>query len=246
MNAPSPALVQELAPTGRLRAAINFGNIVLAQRKGDGSAGGVSVALAHELARRLGLTLELVTYEVAGKVVEAIKDKVWDIAFLAVDPVRATEISFTSPYVLIEGTYLVAEGSSLKAVEDFDREGLRIAVGKGTAYDLFLTRQLKQSELVRYATSQIAIDHFIAGETEAAAGVRQPIEKAAQAHTGYRVIPGRFTAIEQAMALPKGREQAAAYVQAFVEEMKANGFVAEALLRSNQLDAAVAPPAKAG
>jgi polar amino acid transport system substrate-binding protein len=244
---PAAAQVQagtarDLAPTGRLRAAINFGNPVLATRASNGELSGVSVDLARELARRVDLPLDLVPFDGAGKVTAAAGSDVWDIAFLAVDPRRAEEIAFTAPYVVIEGTYLVREGSPAQAIEDLDQSGTRIAVGRGSAYDLFLTRALKRATLVRAETSAEAIELFASAGLEAAAGVRQPLVTFVQGTPGYRVIPGRFMAIEQAMGTPRGRDVAWAALRGFVEEMKASGFVAAALARHNQPDAMVAPP----
>jgi polar amino acid transport system substrate-binding protein len=234
--------IRDIAPKGRLRAAINSGNIVLARRDPDGELRGVSVDLARELARRLNLPLELVPFDTAGKVTASAGSDVWDIAFLAIDPLRAAEITFTPPYVLIEGTYLVPDASPLRSVADFDRRGLRIAVGRGSAYDLFLTRTLKQSSLVRAETSEDAIRTFVDDKLDAAAGVKQLLVISARDRPGFRVIPGRFMAIEQAMGVPRGREAAAVYLRDFIEEMKASGFVAAALARHQQPDAAVAPP----
>lgn len=235
---------RQLAPSGRLRAAINFGNPVLAQKaSGAGAPCGVSVDLARALGERLGLPVDLVTFEAAGKVFEALQTGAWDLAFLAIDPARAAEIAFTSPYVIIEGTYLVRAASPFRSVDELDRDDVRIAVGRGAAYDLFLTRTLKQAQIVRADTSAAAIDLFLAGGLDAAAGVRQPLSAAARAQPGLRVLDGRFTAIEQAMGLPRARAAGLAFVQSFIEEMKACGFVAAALARSGQGDAAVAPPA---
>jgi polar amino acid transport system substrate-binding protein len=239
-------VVKDLAPTGKLRAAINLGNIVLAQGTPQ-EPRGITVELARELAKRLGVPLEMTFYDAAGKVFEALKAGTWDIAFLAIEPVRAAEIAFTAPYVLIEGNYMVPAESALKAPADVDRAGVRIAVAKGSAYDLYLTRTLKHAQLVRSQTGPAAMDMFVADKLEAAAGVKQPIVLYAKSHPGLRVIEPRFMAIEQAMGTPRaryaGREAAPNYLRAFVEEMKASGFVADALKRSNQPDAAVAPPA---
>jgi len=241
-NAPSN-VVKDLAPTGKLRVAINFGNPVLAQKDpATGDARGVSGDLARELARRLGVAVEFVAFETAGKVTDALPSGVWDICFLAIDPVRAAGIDFTPPYVVIEGTYLVPQDSALRTIEDVDRAGVRVAVGKGSAYDLYLTRALKQAKLERYPTSAAALDAFLKDRLEAAGGVKQPIVAFAKAHPEVRVIPGRFMAIEQAMGTVKGRTAGARYLRAFVEEMKASGFVAKALSASGQADAAVAPP----
>jgi polar amino acid transport system substrate-binding protein len=241
-----PGAHSELAPTGKLRAAINFGNPVLAQKDpASGEPRGVSVDLARELGRRLGVPVELVTYDAAGKVFDTLKTGAWDIAFLAIDPARATEIAFTAPYVVIEGTYLVPADSPLHTIEGVDQDGVRVAVGNKSAYDLYLTRTLKRAQLVRVPTSPEAIDVFLKDKLEAAAGVKQPLLQFAKTHPNVRVMDGRFMAIEQAMGIPKGREAGALYLREFVEEMKASGFVARGLEKSGQGDATVAPKAPA-
>jgi polar amino acid transport system substrate-binding protein len=240
MTTVPPDVVKDLAPTGKLRAAINLGNPVLAQKGPGGEPRGVTVDLANELARRTGLALELVPFDAAGKVFEALKGGAWDIAFLAIEPVRAAEIAFTAPYVIIEGVYMVPKDSSLQTVADVDRAGVRIAVNKGSAYDLFLTRTIKNAEIVR---GESGVDLFIKDKLEAAAGVKQPLVAYARTNANVRIMDGRFMEIRQAMGTPQGRNAAAGYLRTFVEEMKASGFVADALKRSNQPDAAVAPAA---
>jgi polar amino acid transport system substrate-binding protein len=244
---PSSDVIAELASGGRLRAAINFGNSVLAQRDpgGAGAPRGVSAELARALAGQLGVAIDYVAYDAAGKVVDALKaaDGAWDIAFLAIDPVRAAGIDFTAPYVVIEGTYVVPAESALHAVTDVDRAGVRVAVAQGSAYDLYLTRALRHATLVREPSGPEALDRFVRDQLEAAGGVRQPIAAFAATRPDMRVIPGRFMLIEQAMGTPKGRPKSIAYLRRFVEEMKASGFVARALKKSGQADAAVAPPA---
>jgi polar amino acid transport system substrate-binding protein len=239
-------VVAELAPRGALRVAINYGNGVLAQRDpAGGPPRGVSGELARTLAERLGVPIQYVAYDAAGKVTDALKDDVWDVCFLAIDPVRGEGIAFTAAYVIIEGAYLVPQASPLKAVDEVDRDGVRVAVGKGSAYDLYLTRALKHASLVRAPSSPAALDQFLADRLEVAAGVKQPIVAFAAAHPDTRVIPGRFMAIEQAMGTPKQRVAGVRYLKRFVEDMKASGMVARALQASNQPDAAVAPAAPA-
>jgi polar amino acid transport system substrate-binding protein len=240
---PSAEVIGELAPTGELRAAINFGNPVLAQKEpASGAPRGVSVDLARELGRRLGVAVKLVTFDAAGKVFAALADGAWDVAFLARDPERATKVLFTPPYVIIEGTYLVRAGAPFRAVDELDRPGVRISVGDGAAYDLYLSRTLKHAELVRSETSAGAVELFLRGSLDAAAGVKNALVDHVRSHPGLRVIEGRFTVIEQAVATPRRRVLTARYLQGFVEELKGNGFIAAALERSGQRDAAVAPP----
>ena len=241
MTTISPDIIKDIAPTGTLRAAINIANPVLVQADpAGGTPGGVTVDLARELAKRLGLKLEPVVIDGAGKSFEAVKAARCDIGFLAIEPARAADIAFTAPYVIIEGVYAVRADSPIKANTDVDRAGVRIAVNKGAAYDLYLTRSLKQATLVR---AEDSFDLFVRDKLEVVAGVKQAVVRFAAATPGVRVLDGRFMEIQQAMCLPKGREAAARYLRAFVEEMKASGFVAAALKRSNQPDATVAPPA---
>jgi polar amino acid transport system substrate-binding protein len=234
---------QELTPTGIVRAAINLGNPILAQRDPvTGALGGVSVDLARELGRRVGVEVTLLPFASAGQVFAVAESDTWDVAFLAIDPARATEILFTAPYVVIEGGYLVREDSSLTDVAEVDRPGVTIAAGKNAAYDLYLTRHLKQARLVHAATSPGAVELFLDGGADVAAGIRKPLQELAGRQPGLKVLDGRFMAIEQAMGTPKGRPEGALYLSRFIEEMKASGFIAEALARSGQGDALVAPP----
>jgi len=240
----TPELRTQFAPSGTLVAGVNFGNPVIAQKDpAGGDPRGVGPELARELARRLGVPIRYVVYDTAGKMADAAKQGAWDVAMLAVDPARAETIAFSAPYVLIEGTYLVRNDSPLRSVDEFDRKGLRISVALRSAYDLFLTRTLKQAEIVRLPTSQAAIDDFVAGKVDVAAGVRQPLAATARKVPGLRVIEGSYMTIGQASGVPGARAAAARYLRDFIEEAKASGFVARKLRESGITDAKVAPPA---
>jgi polar amino acid transport system substrate-binding protein len=235
----------DLAPTGKLRAAINLGNAVLAQKDAaTGQPKGVTPDLARELGRRLGVPVELVVFEAAGKVFDAAKSGAWDIAFIAIEPVRAAEVEFTAPYVIIEGGYMVPKDSPLKVNADVDRPGVRIAVGLKSAYDLYLTRTIKNATVVHASAGggSAMIELFLKDKLEVVAGVKPGLVAYAKEHPDVRVMDGRFMEIQQAMGTPKGRLAGAQYLRAFVEDVKASGFVAEAIKRSNQ-SATVAPPA---
>ncbi|KDP85454.1 ABC transporter substrate-binding protein [Cupriavidus sp. SK-3] len=236
------ALQRAFAPTGRLRASINLGNPILATRNPSGGAPtGVSVDLATELAQRLGLPLELVVFDAAGKSVEAVRSERTDFGFFAIDPLRGQGIHFSIPYVLIEGSYLVREDSMLMENGQVDQAGHRVVVGKGSAYDLFLTRELRHAEIIRAPTSPAVVDTFIAEGAEVAAGVRQQLEADAGRLAGLRLLPGRFMVIRQAMGLPdRGGPIAFEYLAVFVKDVIGSGFVGAALSRHGILGAAVA------
>jgi len=235
----SADVLKDLAPTGTLRASINLGNIVLAQGTPDNPTG-VTPELARELAKRLGVPCALTCFDGAGKAFDAMKGAQVDIVFLAIEPVRAAEIEFTAPYVIIEGCYIVPNGSALKSPADVDRPGIRVGVNQRSAYDLFLTRNLKNATLVR---SEDGAATFVKEKLDAAGGVKQSLQKFIAVTPGVRLIDERFMEIQQAMGCAKGKLAGAAYLRNFIEEMKANGFVADALRRSGQRDAAVAPAA---
>ncbi|WP_076998266.1 ABC transporter substrate-binding protein [Variovorax sp. KK3] len=232
---------QAIAPGGTLRAAINFGNPILAKRGAGNQPQGVSVDLAREAAKRLDLPIELVQFDSAGNVVEALKAGRVDLAFVAIDPVRGADMDYTAPYVIIEGAYLVRSGSALQRNDEVDRAGTRVVVGRGSAYDLFLTRELKSATLVRAPTSPAVTDMFMTQNLDVAAGVKQQLEADARRVGGVRLLPGRFMVIEQSMGVPKGRAAAQAWLSGFIEEMKRSGFVAAALERHAIEGAAVAP-----
>ena len=243
---PHDRIVACFAPSGTLRAAINLGNPILAgSDPSTGAARGVSVDLARELGRRLGVAVELVTVDNAAKSVDAVVHGRADIGFFAVDPLRGADIAFTAPYVLIEGCYLVHEGSPLRSNDEVDRPGRRVVVGRGSAYDLYLSRALKSAELVRAPTSPVVVDEFLAQRADVAAGVKQQLEADAARVGGVRLLPGRFMVIEQAMGLPASRGDAGlAALAEFVEHAKTSGFVAAALARHRIQGALVAPPAR--
>ena len=235
------AVVHDLAPTGSLRAAINLGNPVLAAKDTQsGALSGVSVDLAKALGERLAVPVTLVPYDSAGKVSGAAKSDIWDICFLAVDPKRAEDITFTAPYVVIEGSYLVPADSPIHTMTDVDRDGIRISVGRGSAYDLFLHRVIHHATLVQAPTSPAALALFVKDRLEVAANVRQPLEAYAATHPDVRLLPGHFMEIAQAMGIRNGRQAGADYLRHFVDEMKANGFIAKSL-RAHGQDATIPP-----
>jgi polar amino acid transport system substrate-binding protein len=242
-GAPSPEVLKDLAPTGTLRAAINFGNPVLAQKGPDGEPKGITPELAAALAKRLGVPVDYVRREAAGKVFEALAARTVDVGFIAIEPARAAQVDFSPPYVILEGTYMVLKDSPLETVDDVDKPGIKIGIGLASVYDLYLTRTLKHATLVRASVggAGAGIPLFRDQKLDAAAGVREALDAYAKDHPDVRVMPGRFEEIRQAIGTPKGRTAGAAYVRGFIEEMKASGFVADAFNRSGQT-APVAPP----
>lgn len=245
MSPVSPAVRSDLAPTGTLRVGINHGNLVLAQKNpATGEVKGVAVDMAHELGRRLEVPVVLVQYTSAGQMTDALSTGAWDVAFLAREPGRAGEIGFTAPHLLIEGTYLVPAGAPYARVADVDREGVRIAVSEKSAYDHFLTRNIKHATLVRGAGNSAGLGLLQAGKADVIAGVRQLLLMDQTKLPGSKVLEDRFMVIEQAMGMPCGRDAGLRYAKEFIEDVKASGFVARSLEKSGVRGVPVAPPEK--
>ena len=241
---PDLSVIRAFAPTGKLRASINLGNPILAGKDTSGAPTGVSVDLARALAATLGVEFELMVCNSAGKSVQVVSEERADVGFFAVDPRRGETIAFTEPYVLIEGYYLVRDASPIRCNEDVDQRAVRVAVGEGSAYDLFLTRELKHAQIVRAPTSPTVVQTFLDQGLEVAAGVKQQLEADARQAGGLRLLDKRFMVIRQAMGLPKSRGPAAAdALRAFVEEAKASGLVAQSLARHEIIGASIAPAA---
>lgn len=236
-DAQTDAARRQLTPTGTLRVGINYGNVVLARRGGPGEApAGVAVDVARDLARRLGTTATFVGYPDAGSVVDG-AGTAWDVAFVGADPAR-TSVAFTSPYVLVEATYLVQAGSSIRTVADVDRSGVTIAAGPRSAYGLFLQRTLKQAKMAP-VTGDAAVAALQAGSVTAVAGLRTVLLMTAASTPGLRVLPDNFTGIEQAVAVPKANTAALEYLESVVTELKRSGFIAAAVQRTGYTGASV-------
>jgi polar amino acid transport system substrate-binding protein len=242
----APAAAKELAPTGRLRAGLNFANALLTGKDpATGEARGIAADIARELGRRLGVPVDIVAYESAGALADAAASGAWDIGFLGAEPQRASVIDFTAAYAEIESTYLVPPGSPLQRVEDVDRDGVRIAIAAKSAYDLYLTRTLQHAQLERTDGADAAFATLVADKMDAMAGLRPALVGYAEKLPGSRVLDGRFTTIQQAIGTPVGRGAGAAYLRTFVEDIKANGFVAQAIERNGVRGLTVAPAAGA-
>ena len=239
----SPAVRSEFAPTGKLRVGLNMSNFLLtATDAATGKPKGLAADMGTELARRLGVPVELVPFPNPGAVADAAKTGVWDVGFIGAEPQRANEIDFTAAYVEIEATYLVPPGSSIKAIADVDRPGARIAISDRSAYDLYLTRELKHAELIRERGEAI-MKRFISDKLDAMAGLRPGLMKDQAKFPGSRILDGNFTAVQQAAGTPKGRPAGAQYLKEFIEDIKASGLVAKTIENNNIRGLKVAPKA---
>lgn len=239
-----PAVLSKVVPSGRLRAGINYGNVILASRDpASGELRGVHVDLVRELGRRLGVPVDLQGRAAAGTLVEELKAGTLDVALLSFEPSRAGEISYSPAYLEVDATYLVPPGSPLHAAEDVDREGARIAIAARGVYEFFLKRHLKHAKLVSAPSTHAAFDLFVAEKLDALVGLRPRLVADAEMMPGSRVVNGRFMLVEQAVASPKGREAGAQYIREFIEDAKASGLIARTIV-NNQVRGVTVAPAK--
>lgn len=232
----------EMTSTGKLRVGVNLGNFLLVNKDpATGELRGVVPDLAQELAKRLGATVELVSYPGAGQVADAAAAGAWDVGFIGAEPARAAEIAFTLAYLEIPATYLVPAGSPIRSVAEVDRPGVRIAVAARSAYDLYLSRSLQHAQLVRAEGIAGSYDLFVAEKLEVLAGLLPRLVTETLRLPGSRILEGRFTAVQQAIGTPKARSAAAAYLSGFVADIKASGLVARLIERHGAKGVNVAP-----
>ena len=244
MSQITPAVRTDLAPTGKLRAAINYGNFILATKdKASGESKGVAIDLANDLARRLGVPLEIVAYDLVGVMVDAAPTNAWDVAFLGSEPAREVLIDFTAAYLEIDATYLVHGDSPLRTAAEVDRAGVRVSAPARGNYELYLKRTLKAAELTSTDGANAAFDLLVTRKVDALAGLKQALIGLAEKLPGSRILDGRFMGVQQSIGVPKGKTAGLAYLRGVVEEAKASGLVARAIERTGARGVSVAPAA---
>jgi polar amino acid transport system substrate-binding protein len=242
----TPAVRSEIAPSGKLRVGLNHGNFLLVTPGSSATEPrGVAPDVARELGRRVGVPVEFIKFDTAGKLGDGAKSGAWDVAFLGAEPQRAAEIAFTAAYLEIPSTYLVPAGSPIRSVAEVDREGVRIAVADQSAYGLYLARTIKHAKLVMTQGLDSSFDVFVSQKLEALAGLKPRLLTDVQKLPGARILDGQFTAVQQAIGTAKNREASARFLRAFVEDVKASGLVAEAIARNGAQGVSVAPSAPA-
>jgi polar amino acid transport system substrate-binding protein len=247
-SAPSvtPQVRSELAPTGKLRVGINYGNPLFAKRDASGEGSGIAIDLARELGRRLGTPVEILGYDSGGQLTAGLKKGGWDITFLAYEPAREAEIDFAGAFAEIDSTYLVPAGSPLRNASDVDREGVRVAVSAGGGNELFLSRTLKRAQIVRATGSAATLKVFLTDKLDALAGLKPTLMELSAKLPGSRVLDGRYTVIPYSAGTAKGREAGNRYLRDFIEEAKASGLVARSIEKNAVRGVSVAPPAQGG
>ena len=239
----TPAIRADLAPTGKVRAGVNYGNFILATKDASGESRGVAIDLLHEVGRRLGVPVEIVAYDSVGAMVDAAKTGTWDIAFLGSEPARETVIDFTAAYLEIEAAYLVPGTSALRTATEVDRQGVTVAAPTRANYELFLSRTLKHAKLISAPNASAAFDLLAKGQVDALAGLKEGLTGLADKLPGSRILDGRFMGVQQSIGVPKGRAAGLAYLRRVVEDAKTSGLVARAIDKTGARGVSVAPRA---
>jgi polar amino acid transport system substrate-binding protein len=239
----TPEIKAQLAPHGVLRAAINMGNFLLVTgRSANGDPTGVSPDMARLIADALGVPVQYVQYAKPGELADDAGKDLWDIGNIGAEPARAEKIAFTAAYAEIEATYMVPAGSRLKTIADVDKPGVRIAVSARSAYDLWLERNIKHATVERATGLDAALNLFLNGGFDALAGLRPGLLSDVKKMPGAVILPGQFTAVQQAVGTARSNAAAAAWLHTFVEEAKASGQVAKFIAEHKVNGLSVAPP----
>ncbi len=238
----SKTVVSELAPTGVLRAGINMSNgLLVTGLSSSGDPQGVAPDMAAEIAARLGVPVTYVKFERPSKLADAAGTNAWDIGLIGAEPARAEKIDFTPAYCEIEATYLVPANSPFQTPAEVDRPGVRIAVRRGAAYDLWLTRNIKHATVLRSDSADGPLNQFISQGLEALASLRQQLLKDVAKVPGARILPGNFTTVQQAIGTEKKNAAGAAFLRDFVAEAKRSGLVARLIEKHHVVGLSVAP-----
>src|SRR3954471_452133 len=219
---------KDLAPSGKLKIGLNYSNFLLViGDDANGEPKGIAPDLGRELAKRVGMPFEFIKFDAAGKLFDAVKSGQCDVGFLGAEPQRANEVDFTNAYLEIPVTFLVPAGSPIQTIADVDREGVRVAVSERSAYDLYLTRNLKKAELVRAKGIPASYDLFMAQKLEALGGLKPKLVEEQARTPGSRVLDGQITGVQQSIAAPKGRPAAAEYMRKFADDVRKSGLAAK-------------------
>ena len=233
---------QELAPSGKLRVGLNYGNFLLVLKdSADGSPNGIAPDLGRELGKRLGVPVEFVKFPEAGQLADGVRDGKCDVGFLGAEPQRANEIAFTKAYLEIPVTFLVPPGSQIKSIAEVDQKGVRIAVSDRSAYDLYLSRNLKNATLVRAKGIEGSYQTFLKDKLEVLAGLKPRLASDAEKVPGSRVLDGQVTGVQQACGTTKARVAGAKYLGEFIEDVKRSGLVAKTIDKHGVKGVNVAP-----
>ena len=229
-------IIEQLAPKGYLRAAINLSNFLLVTGTDDqGNPEGVSPDLAKALANELNIKYKLIPFKRPGELADAVIDDVWDIGNIANESERAKSITFSHPYTLIESTFLVRESSKINSLKDVDKKDVRIAVAERSAYDLWLTENIKNAELIRAKSIDLSFKIFEDNSYEVLAGLKPRLIDDLKNTKNCKILPGAFTFIKQCIGSKPGNPEAEKFINNFIEKNTKNGFIESLLLKHNVL-----------
>jgi polar amino acid transport system substrate-binding protein len=236
--------MQELTPTGKLRVAIAISpspSAYFTVKDANGELRGVAIELGKQLAEKLRVPVEYVAYPNSGTITDTGDFGEWDVTFLPADEERRKKIQFGPAYHLLQSTYLVPAGSKIQTLAEVDRPGVRVIGIENTATIRAAIRSLKHTSPVAMKTPDEAFDTMRSGGADALALSRESLQGMAAKLPGSRILDGGFLDSVTAIAVPKNKPDALAYVSEFIEEAKASGAVRRAFDAMGLTSSAVAP-----
>jgi polar amino acid transport system substrate-binding protein len=197
--------------------------------------------MAQAIAQKLGVPVQYIPFKTPGELADQVGKNVWDIGNIGAEPQRAEKIAFTAAYCEIEATYMVPESSPVQSIGDVDRKGVRIAVSARSAYDLWLENNIRNATLLRASGLDAAYVKFIDEKLDVLAGLRPGLLKDVVKVPGYRILDGKFTAVQQAVGTARANSAGAAFLSVFVEDAKTSGLVASFIAKHKVRGLSVAP-----
>ena len=229
-------VIKQLAPKGYLRAAINLSNFLLVTGKeSNGDPQGVSPDMAKALANELNVDIKLITFNRPGELADGILEDAWDIGNIANEPERAKSITFSLPYTTIESTFLIRNGLNINSLQDVDKKGIKIAVAERSAYDLWLTENIKNADLIRAKSIDESFSVFQENKYEVLAGLRPKLIDDIKKTTDCYILDEPFTFINQCIGSKPGNLEAKNFINNFVKKNIENGFIKNLLSKYNVL-----------
>lgn len=239
--------VSDLVQAGKLRVGLGVvaPHWAVKDQK-TGELRGVAVDIARALAAHIGVDLVPVEYSSPPSVLDGLKVSAWDVGFLAIDPSRTALVDFSPPYLQIDATYLLSNGSSIRNVGEADQPGIRIAVTRKSVEEIVLSRSLKRAELRGVDTIIAGFEELRAGNADVLAAPRPALLQLSAQLPGSRVLADRFHIAFGAIAVPKSQIGRLSYISEFIEEAKATGLVQRAIEHASVRGVDVAPAGKAG
>ena len=233
---------KKIAPTGELRVGLNMSNFLLINSKGlNGLPDGVSPDIGKKLAEELNVSCKLVQFERPGLLADAVNDDRWDIGNIAYEKERSKTIDFSDPYVNIDANFIFRNKYSFKSNEEINSSGIKIAVVERSAYDLWLSDNFKNAELIKVKTIDGSHKIFREGSVDVLAGLKPKLMEELKTNNDFKIISNPFTYIKQSIGIKKGNPEILEFLNVFISKIIKEGYV-ESLLKKHNVQNKLSVP----